>query len=113
MTGVQTCALPIYPNMLDIAKGLGMKPNQVLFQVELIKSIPIILSGIKTAFVWTIGMATLTSLIGSGGLGDLIMQGLRSMQVSLILKGTFPLAILAIIFDTIFSYLSKKLQGNL
>ena len=95
--------------MKDIAKGLGMTPRQILFSVELPLSFPLIITGIKISLVWTIGMATLTSLIGSGGLGDLIMQGLRSMQIDLILAGTIPAAILAMFFDWLLSIIEKWL----
>ena len=87
------------PATREIAKGMGMTSCQSLFLVELPLSLPVIITGIRTSLVWTIGLATLTSLVGSGGLGDLIMQGLRSLQLNLILAGTIPAALLAIILD--------------
>jgi len=98
------------PNtMIEVAQAMGMKSKQVLFWVEIPLSLPVILAGIKLALVWTIGMVTLTSLVGSGGLGDLIIQGLRTMQISLVLAGTVPAAIMAILFDMLFDRLGKWL----
>ena len=89
----------VNPITKETAKGLGMTSIQSLFIVELPTSLPVIITGIRTSLVWTVGLATLTSLVGSGGLGDLIMQGLRSLQLQLILQGTIPAAFLAIILD--------------
>ena len=86
-------------NMKNVAKAMGMTSLQVLFYVEIPLSLPVLINGIRIALVSTIGMVTLTSLIGSGGLGELIVQGLRTMQLDRILMGTVPAAILAIVFD--------------
>lgn len=91
--------LQVNPNMKNVAKAMGMTPRQVLFYIEIPLSLPILINGIRIAMVTTIGMVTLTSLVGSGGLGDLIVQGLRTMQMGLVLAGTLPAAILAIFFD--------------
>lgn len=99
----------VNPTMIEVAKGMGMRPYQILFSVQLPLSLGLIITGIRISLVWTIGMATLTSLVGSGGLGDLIMQGLRSMQIELIIAGTVPAAILALFFDWLISILSKWL----
>ncbi|NGX63450.1 MAG: Carnitine transport permease protein OpuCB [Candidatus Anoxychlamydiales bacterium] len=98
------------PTMKDIAKGMGMTSKQILFSVEIPLALSVIMTGIRLSLVWTIGMATLTSLVGAGGLGDLIMQGLRSMNVNLILAGTIPCAILAIFFDWLLAIISKWLM---
>lgn len=86
-------------SLLDIAKTIGMHEKQTFAYVQLPLALPYIFNGIRQAFVWTIGMVTLTSLIGSGGLGDLILQGLRTMRVGLVLEGTIPAGCLAIFFD--------------
>jgi len=87
------------PAVIEVATGLGMKPHQILFSVELPLSLPVIMAGIRIATVWTIGIATLCTLIGAGGLGDLIMRGLRSIQMDYLVAGTVPAAILALLFD--------------
>lgn len=96
-------------NMKNVAKAMGMTPFQVLFYVEIPLSLPVLINGIRIALVSTIGMATLTSLIGSGGLGELIVQGLRTMQLDRILMGTVPAAILAIVLDLILSRVGRWL----
>jgi len=92
-----------------VARSMGMTHAQIFFYVELPLSLPILLTGVRIALVTTIGMVTLTSLVGSGGLGDLIVQGLRTMQIDLVLAGTIPSAILAIIFDLSLSRLGRFL----
>ena len=87
------------PAVIDVAIGMGMTRRQVLFSVELPLSLPVIMAGVRISTVWTIGVATLCSLIGAGGLGDLIMQGLRSMRMDYLLAGTVPAALLAVVFD--------------
>jgi osmoprotectant transport system permease protein len=87
------------PILVEVAQGMGMKPYQVLFQVELPLALPVIMAGIRISTVWTIGIATLCGLIGAGGLGDLIIMGLRSIQVGYLLAGTIPAALLAVLFD--------------
>jgi len=86
-------------SLIEVATGMGMTPQQVLFQVELPLSLPVIMAGIRISTVWTIGIATLCGLIGAGGLGDLIIKGLRSIQMDYLLAGTIPAAALALIFD--------------
>lgn len=100
----------VNPTLVEVAKGMGMTSKQILFLVEIPTAIPFIMAGIRISAVWTIGMATLTSLIGSGGLGDLIMQGLRSMHVDLVLAGTIPAALLAIIFEVALTRIEKWLS---
>ncbi len=87
------------PTLIEVARGLGMRPRQILLAVELPLSLPVIMAGIRISTVWTIGIATLCALIGAGGLGDLIMRGLRTIQIDYLLAGTLPAALMAIVFD--------------
>ena len=96
LTNTYTGIKQVSPAMVEVAKGMGMTRSQILFWVEVPNAVPFIMTGIQISAIWTIGMATLTSLIGSGGLGDLIMQGLRSMQLDLVLAGTIPAGIFAL-----------------
>lgn len=84
---------------LEVARAMGMNVKQRLYYVELPLALPMILSGLRTAFMMTIGMVTLTSLVGAGGLGDLILQGLRTMHTHLIIAGTLPAMCLAFVID--------------
>lgn len=100
------------PSYIEVARGMGMKPGQILLHVEMPLSLPFIMAGIRIATVWTIGIATLCGLIGAGGLGDLIIKGLRSMQIDYLLAGTFPAALLALVFDGILARLEKWLSPD-
>ena len=93
---------------IEISDALGMTENQKLFKVKLPLSITVIIAGIRTGLVQIIGLATLTSLIGSGGLGDFIYRGINAMDTSLILLGAIPVTIIVLIL----SYILKKFEQN-
>jgi osmoprotectant transport system permease protein len=103
-----TGILGVDPAIVDAGKGMGMTSRQILFMVELPLTLPIIMAGIRTATVLTIGVAALATFIGAGGLGDLIDRGLRVADKNLILTGAIPAAILAIIFDLALRKLENK-----
>jgi len=96
-------------NVKNVARAMGMTSFQILFYVEIPLSLPVLINGIRIALVSIIGMVTLTSLVGSGGLGELIVQGLRVMQIDLVLAGTLPAAALAILFDVMLIKLGRYL----
>ncbi len=97
------------PSVLEVARGMGMTQKQILTSIELPLALPFITAGIRISSVWTIGIATLCGLIGAGGLGDLILIGLRSNQVDYLIAGTLPAAFLALIFDGLMGGLEKWL----
>ncbi len=97
----------IEPSIKEVATAMGMKSHQVLFSVEIPLSLPVIMAGIRISTVWTIGIATLCSLIAAGGLGDLIIKGLRSIKIDYLLAGTIPAALIALLFDWILGGLEK------
>ncbi len=91
--------LAVSPAIIDAAKGIGMNPNRILWQVELPNAMHIILTGIRVALVINIGTAALGYLIGAGGLGDLIFTGINLMQTDKLLAGALPVVVLALIAD--------------
>lgn len=93
----------------EAGKGMGMTSMQILFMVELPLSLTIIMAGIRTATVLIIGVTTLASLVGAGGLGDLIFRGISSVNPGLILAGAVPAALLAIFFDFLLKRFEKRL----
>lgn len=103
-----TGIIGVDPALVDAGKGMGMTSRQILFMVELPLTLPILMAGIRTATVLTIGVAALATFIGAGGLGDLITRGLNVMDKNLILAGAIPAAILAIVFD----FALKKLEDK-
>jgi len=97
------------PAVVEVATGMGMTRRQILFQVQLPLALPFIMAGVRISTVWTIGVATLVSLVGAGGLGDLIFRGLSNYRINLILAGAVPAAALALIFDWLIGRLEKWL----
>ena len=97
------------PAVVEVAIGMGMTCRQILFQVQLPLALPFIMAGVRISTVWTTGVATLVSLVGAGGLGDLIFRGLSNYRVNLILAGAVPAAALALIFDWLIGRLEKWL----
>lgn len=87
------------PSAVDAARALGMTEWQILSWVRLPLSAPIIMAGIRTSAVITIGTATLAAFIGAGGLGVPIVSGLQLANTTLILSGALPAAILALVVD--------------
>ncbi|MBZ4654675.1 MAG: ABC-type transporter, integral rane subunit [Peptococcaceae bacterium] len=82
---------------IEAGVGMGMTSSQVLFMVEIPLALSVIMAGIRTATVLNIGVATLASMIGAGGLGDLIFRGIAMDSTELILAGAIPAAVLALI----------------
>nr|WP_239581617.1 ABC transporter permease [Jeotgalibacillus terrae] len=94
--------------VIEAGKGMGMTDRQILFKIELPLSLPFLMAGIRTATVLTVGVATLATFVGAGGLGDVIWRGLQSYNNSLVLAGAIPVALLALLFDFILKTLEKK-----
>lgn len=97
------------PAVVEVAAGMGMRPRQILWRVELPLSLPVIMAGLRISTVWTIGIATLCGLIGAGGLGELIFRGLRSLPrtADYLVAGTIPAALLALGADALLGAFEK------
>ena len=104
------CALPILRNTytglevipegaVQAGRGMGMSPVKLLTIVEVPLALPVILGGIRIAFVQAIGNTTVAALIGAGGLGNFVFQGLGQAAPDLILLGVVPLIALAVAAD--------------
>jgi len=91
----------IDPGIPEAGKGMGMGRVQLLLRVEVPISLPIILSGIRVSLVQAIGNTTVAALIGAGGLGVFVFQGLGQAVPDLILLGVIPVICLAIITDRV------------
>ena len=87
------------PAITEAGKGMGMTDQQILWRVELPLALPVIMAGIRTSAVISVGVATLAALIGAGGLGELIFRGLRTINYKLMLAGAIPAALLALFLD--------------
>ncbi|HMI57684.1 MAG TPA: glycine betaine ABC transporter substrate-binding protein [Gemmatimonadaceae bacterium] len=87
------------PLAVEAAEALGMTPWQRLLSVRLPLAAPVIMAGIRTAAVITVGAATLAAFIGAGGLGEPIVAGLALADTNMILSGALPAAALALLVD--------------
>lgn len=81
---------------LEAARGMGMTPSQRLIHVELPLGLPVILTGLRIVLVQNIGLAVIAGLIGGGGYGTFVFQGLNQTATDLILLGALPTVVLAL-----------------
>jgi len=91
----------IDPSMIDAAKGMGMTPSQILWQIEVPNASRIILAGVRTSVVINVGTAALGAYVGSGGFGNPIASGLNQAIQPWVLLGALSAALLAILLDYI------------
>src|SRR5271155_5160361 len=98
------------PAVREAARGMGMTPRQILFQVELRLSLSTVLAGVRVATVLTIGVATIAAAVGAGGLGEFIFRGLALVNNQLILAGAIPAALLALIADFLLGVCERRWQ---
>lgn len=92
--------------LMESARGMGMTPAQIFWQVELPNASFVIFAGIRTALAICVGTAPLAFLIGAGGLGELIFTGIALNELTMMLAGAIPTALLAVITD----YLLGRVQ---
>ncbi len=108
--------MPIYLNTIngfksisseyyEISRSLKLSPKTVLYKIELPYVMMYIISGIRQATIYTISLATIATLIGAGGLGDLIYLGMQQLNLKLTLEGLIPLIIMAILANALFNKL--------
>lgn len=91
----------IDPAVAEAADGVGMTPRQKLWLVEAPLAAPVVMAGIRTAAVWTIGAATLSTTVGWPSLGDLIFAGLQTQDWALVTAGCVAAAALALGVDAL------------
>ena len=94
-----TGILGVAPDVLEAAEGLGMTSGQRLFRVELPLAAPVIIAGIRTATVWVVGSATLSTPVGATSLGNYIFSGLQTQNSTAVLVGCAAAAALAMVLD--------------
>ncbi|MDO5714081.1 MAG: glycine betaine ABC transporter substrate-binding protein [Tissierellia bacterium] len=89
----------IDPNMMEAAKGIGMKRGEILRKIQLPLALPVIMTGVRVSAVTAVGLMTIAAFIGAGGLGTLVFAGIRTVNNYQILAGAIPACILALIVD--------------
>jgi osmoprotectant transport system permease protein len=96
--------------VVDAAAGMGLTRAQIFWQVQVPIALPLLLSGLRVCTVQTIGMAVVAALIGAGGFGALMFQGLASSALDLVLLGVIPVVALAVAADAGFGAVIQRLE---
>nr|WP_100403527.1 ABC transporter permease [Bacillus sp. FJAT-42315] len=97
--------------LLESGKAVGMTKWQLLRMVELPLALSVIMAGLRTALVIAIGITTIGTFVGAGGLGDIIVRGTNAMDgTAIILAGAIPTALMAVIADFIMGWVEHKLS---
>lgn len=97
------------PSVLQAADGVGMTPSQRLWKIEAPLAAPVIMAGVRTAAVWTIGAATLSTPVGQTSLGDFIFSGLQTENWVFVLFGCVAAAVLALAADQLLGLIEAGL----
>ena len=103
-----TGILGVEQKYIEAARGCGMSPLQALLRVELPLVMPTIIAGLRMAAIYTVSWTVLAAMIGRGGLGTFVYQGVASNNNTLILLGAIPAAVLAILFGAVIDRLQRK-----
>jgi osmoprotectant transport system permease protein len=97
---------------VEAARGMGMTASQVLSRIELPLALPVILTGIRVVLVQNIGMVTIAALIGGGGLGTFVFQGIGQNAIDLVLLGAIPIVALAFSASVLLDALIESLDRS-
>ncbi|MEH3145428.1 MAG: ABC transporter permease subunit [Methylobacterium frigidaeris] len=100
------------PAVLDAARAVGLTPRQELLRVRLPLGAPILLGGVRVAAVQSIGLSTLGGLVGAGGLGAVVFEGMAQFASDLILLGALPVVVLSLAADRLLSLLGDRLASG-
>ncbi|MGH7288574.1 MAG: glycine betaine ABC transporter substrate-binding protein [Myxococcota bacterium] len=100
----------VEPALREAARGVGMTPGQQLRRVELPLAAPVIVAGIRTAAVWTVGTATLSTPVGAPSLGNLIFGGLQTRNFASVVVGCVAAALLALALDQTIALLERGVR---
>jgi osmoprotectant transport system permease protein len=101
------------PAVLDTARGMGMSPRRIFWEVELPLAFPVVLAGVRVALVQSTAGAIIAAFVGGGGLGTIMFMGLEQTSMDLVLVGVIPIAALALCFDALLrgvEYLTGRRQ---
>lgn len=86
-------------SVIESARGMGMSKTAVLWRIELPLAVPVMVAGIRTALVITVGTVALATFVGAGGLGDIISNGIASNRDLVLVAGSVLVAVLALTID--------------
>ncbi|MCR1160292.1 ABC transporter permease [Paenarthrobacter sp. UW852] len=86
-------------SLTEAARGMGMRPLEVLTKIELPLAVPVIIAGLRTALVFCVGVATVATFINAGGLGDMIVNGLKLQRWPVLITGAVVVSCIALTID--------------
>lgn len=89
----------IDPALTEAARGIGMRPRQVLWKIELPLAVPVLLAGVRTTLVLAVGVTTLATFVNAGGLGDIIVNGLKLNRLPVQITGAVLVMCIAYFVD--------------
>ena len=110
--GVVTGLQQVPRDVLESAAAMGMSGAQRFWHVQLPLALPVLLRSLRVVSVQTVGMAVVAALIGAGGFGALVFQGLLSSALDLVLLGVMPTIALAVVVDALFALWGALLKGE-
>lgn len=96
------------PSVIEAAEGMGMRRLQVLWKIRLPLSKKAFFTGVQLAVVSTIGIATIAAMINAGGLGTILFDGLRTLNIYKIIAGSVLSAGLALVINGVFQAVEKR-----
>jgi osmoprotectant transport system permease protein len=96
--------------IIDAGRGMGLTRRQIFRQVELALALPVLLAGLRIVTVQAIGLAVVAALIGAGGLGTFVFEGLGQYAVDLVLLGALPAIFLALAADFVLGTVAAVLR---
>lgn len=109
MRNTYTAIDEVDPAIIEVGRGMGMTEWQILSRVQMPLCVPLVMAGIRTSTVICVGIATLCTFIGAGGLGTMIMEGMQTRGSALIFAGVVPAILLALALDGLMALAQKVL----
>ena len=96
----------------EAGRAMGMTDRQLLWQVEIPLALRVIVTGIRLAAITSVGIATIAAAVGAGGLGMYIFRGVASVNTTLVLAGSIPVATLALLSDLGLGWLEQRVSPS-
>ncbi|MCX2732187.1 ABC transporter permease [Saccharopolyspora sp. NFXS83] len=109
LSGAYAGVQSVPKDVRDAAKGMGMTPLQQLWQVELPNAAPLLFGGVRTAMLQVVATASVAAYVGLGGLGSILLEGIKTYSYGQTLAAALFIALLAVLLDTLLSRLSRIL----
>lgn len=107
-TGIRS----VQPEVIEAATGLGMSGWQLLLRIELPLALVVLMAGVRVSVVNAVGLATLASLIGAGGLGDLVFRGIAMVSLTAVMAGSLPIILMAVLADVALKAAERRLAAR-